>query len=48
MIILINSILYTAGQPFARFESTLKAALWLRSVGCTYAGRMGSRMVFRL
>lgn len=31
MILLLNSTLYTEGQPFARFSSNLKAALWLRA-----------------
>lgn len=48
MILLLNSTLYTDGQPFARFSSNLKAALWLRSVGCRLVDRRGSRLLFRL
>jgi len=48
MIIVINSVLYTAGEPFARFKSNMAAALWLRSVGATLTRRMGSRLVFKL
>lgn len=48
MIILINSVLYVSGEPFARFGSNLKAALWLRSIGARLAERRGSRMIFKL
>lgn len=48
MIILINSTLYTGGEPFARFHSNLAAALWLQSVGCRLIERRGSRLLFRL
>lgn len=48
MIILINSTLYTAGEPFARFRSTLAAALWLRSIGARLTERRGARLVFKL
>jgi hypothetical protein len=48
MIILINSTIYTAGEPFARFRSNLAAALWLRSIGARLAERRGSRMMFKL
>ncbi len=47
MIILISSIIYVAGEPFARFPSNLKAALWLRSVGFRLSERRGSRLIFR-
>jgi len=48
MIILINSVLYTGGEPFARFPSNLKAALWLHSIGANLVGRLGARMLFKL
>lgn len=48
MIVLINSTLYTAGQPFARFRSNLAAVRWLRSIGAQYRRRLGDRMLFRL
>ena len=48
MIILINSVIYTSGRPFARFPSNLSAALWLRSVGANLVGRSGSRLLFKL
>ncbi len=48
MIILISSIIYVAGEPFARFPSNLKAALWLRSIGARMVRRHGSRLLFKL
>ncbi len=48
MIILISSIIYVAGEPFARFPSNLKAALWLRSVGARLVSRSGARAIFKL
>lgn len=48
MILLLNSTLYTGGQPFARFKSNLAAALWLQSVGCRLVRRHGSRLLFKL
>ena len=48
MIILISSTLYTGGEPFARFGSNLKAALWLRSIGARLVSRSGSRLIFKL
>lgn len=46
MLLLTHRVIYAAGEPFARFESTLKAALWLRSVGYRMKGRVGCWMVF--
>ncbi len=48
MIILINSIIYTGGEPFARFRSNLAAALWLQSVGARMTERRGTRLIFKL
>jgi len=47
MIILIDSIIYTGGQPFARFPSNLSAAHWLRSIGAKKSARLGSRLLFK-
>lgn len=48
MILLYHSTLYTDGQPFARFASTLKAAAWLQSVGCKYVRKTGPFLIFQL
>jgi hypothetical protein len=46
MLILTHSVIYTAGEPFARFSSNLAAALWLSSVGYRMTCRLGGAMVF--
>lgn len=48
MIILINSVIYTGGEPFARFGSNLTAANWLLSVGAKFVRRQHSRLLFKL
>ena len=46
MIILTHRVVYTAGEPFARFASTRQAAAWLRSVGYRMTCRIGGLMLF--
>ena len=48
MLTIHHSTIYTNGEPFARFASSLAAANWLDSVGYKLAARVGAVMIFEL
>lgn len=48
MITVCHGTIYTGGEPFARFPSSLKAALWLAQEGYKMVCRVGATMLFEL
>ena len=45
-LIISRSIIFTNGEPFARFDSTLAACRFLASCGWRMVARVGAVMMF--